>query len=76
LRHIHPKSQAISCASTVPIDPIEETVTAGGSPLSYDLSTDTYTYVWKTEKAWGATCRQFIMKLKDGSDHRAHFTFQ
>jgi hypothetical protein len=40
----YPKSQGISCAPTVPIDTIEETVTAGSSTLSYDLSTDTYTY--------------------------------
>jgi hypothetical protein len=72
----YPKSQAISCATSVPVDDIEETVTAGGSGLSYDPSTDTYTYVWKTNKAWAGTCRQLIVKLKDNSEHRANFDFK
>jgi hypothetical protein len=29
-------------------DGIEETLTAGGSSLSYDAASDIYTYVWKT----------------------------
>jgi hypothetical protein len=72
----YPKSQVISCASAVPVDEIEETVTAGGSGLSYDPNTDTYTYVWKTNKAWAGTCRQLIVKLKDNSEHRANFDFK
>jgi hypothetical protein len=72
----YPKSQALSCASIAPVDDIEETVTAGSSALSYDATTDMYTYVWKTDKAWAATCRQLMMKFKDGSDHRATFSFE
>jgi hypothetical protein len=58
------------------LDAIESTVTAGGSSLTYDALTDTYTYVWKTEKAWANTCRQFILGLSDGSSHRAVFQFK
>jgi Concanavalin A-like lectin/glucanases superfamily len=72
----YPKSQAISCASSVTIDLIEETVTAAASALSYDAATDTYMYVWKTDKAWAGTCRQLIVKLKDNSEHWANFDFQ
>ena len=69
----YPKSQTIPCASTAPVDGIEETVTAGSSNLSYDASTDTYTYVWKTQKAWAGTCRQLVVKLNDGTEHVAYF---
>jgi YVTN family beta-propeller protein len=72
----YPKSQDIACESTAPVDGIEATVTAGSSSLSYDASTDTYTYVWKTEKAWAGTCRQLVVKLNDGTFHRANFKFK
>ena len=58
------------------VDGIEQTVTAGGSSLSYDPATDQYTYVWKTAKAWAMTCRQLVLKLHDTSVHRANFTFK
>jgi YVTN family beta-propeller protein len=69
----YPKSQLIACDSTVPMDGIEQTVTAGSSSLSYDPNTDTYTYVWKTEKLWADSCRQLVVKLNDGTYHRANF---
>ncbi|HEX2417539.1 MAG TPA: PxKF domain-containing protein, partial [Micromonosporaceae bacterium] len=71
-----PKSEQISCDSTAPVDGIEETVTAGGSSLSYDATTDQYTYVWKTNRSWASSCRQFVMKLNDGTVHRANFMFK
>jgi len=55
--------------------PIDETVTAGASGLSYDPSVDQYIYVWKTDKAWAGTCRQLIVRLNDGIDHMATFRF-
>jgi Tol biopolymer transport system component len=69
----YPKSQVIACDSTATVDGIEETVTAGSSSLSYDPGTGIYTYVWKTEKAWANTCRQLVVKLNDGTFHRANF---
>jgi hypothetical protein len=71
----YPKSETIACSSTNPVDGVEETVTAGSSSLSYDPLTDTYIYVWKTDKAWGNTCRQLVVKLNDGTFHRANFKF-
>jgi predicted extracellular nuclease len=71
----YPKSQQISCSSSAPSDAVEETSSAGNSGLSYDPSTDTYTYVWKTEKSWANTCRQLIVKLSDGTTHYANFRF-
>jgi Tol biopolymer transport system component len=72
----YPRSQQIVCESNATVDGIEQTVTAGSSSLSYDLSTDTYTYVWKTEKSWANTCRQLVVKLNDSTFHRANFKFK
>jgi titin len=71
----YPTSTAMRCDSTAELDAIEETVAAGGSSLQYDPSLDRYTYVWKTSKAWAGTCRQLVVKLDDGTYHRANFKF-
>ena len=51
------------------------TDTPGNSGLSYDPRTDTYTYVWKTEKAWAGTCRRLVVGFADGSVRTADFSF-
>ena len=50
-------------------------MSAGNSGLSYDASTDTYTYVWKTDRAWAGSCRQLAIRLADYSTHYANFKF-
>jgi glycosidase len=71
----YPKSETIACSSTAPVLGIEETVSAGASGLTYDTESDRYSYVWKTDKSWANTCRQLVVKLSDGSYHRANFKF-
>jgi len=71
----YPKSQPIACDSGSPTDSIEETVTAGGSSLTYDATTDQYKYVWKTDKAWKG-CRQLLLQFTDGTTKTALFQFQ
>jgi hypothetical protein len=71
----YPKSEHTKCNSMAQRDGIEETATAGSSSLSYDATTDQYTYVWKTEKAWSDSCRQLVILLDDGTFHRANFNF-
>jgi DNA-binding beta-propeller fold protein YncE len=71
-----PSSGPIACNSSDPATVLEETVTAGGSSLSYNPTTDQYNYVWKTEQAWAGTCRQLVVELNDGSTHRANFKFR
>jgi hypothetical protein len=71
----YPQSAPLNCDSTAAVDGIQ-TVTAGASGLSYDAASDSYTYVWKTDKAWAKTCRQLIVRLKDGTVHHASFTFR
>jgi len=31
--------------------------------------------LWKTEKKWAGSCREFVLKLDDGSLHTARFEF-
>lgn len=69
----YPRSVPLNCATGE--DPIEETVTAGGSSLTYDAAANQYVYVWKTEKMWGGSCRQLQLKLIDGTVHVANFRF-
>jgi hypothetical protein len=72
----YPASSPILCGDSDPGDVIEETVTAGGSSLSYNATTGQYSYVWKSEKAWKGTCRMLIVKFTDGSQHLAKFRFR
>ncbi len=71
-----PVSQTIDCVTTAPTSIVQGTVNAGSSSLSYDPTTDQYVYAWKTDKTWAGTCRQFVMKLVDGTTHMALFEFQ
>jgi hypothetical protein len=71
-----PSSGPVACNSSDEANVLVETVTAGGSSLSYDAGSDQYVYVWKTESSWAGTCRQLVVTLKDGSVHRANFRFK
>lgn len=72
----YPKSVEVACSAAAPAEAVDGTVSAGQSELQYDPTTDTYTYVWKTSKAWAGTCRQLILKFDDGSSHWATFAFR
>jgi len=71
----YPISGSINCDTGAPQDVVEVTVTAGNSSLSYSAATDTYTYTWKTDKAWTG-CRQLVVRLNDGTDHVVNFKFK
>jgi hypothetical protein len=71
----YPAQNTLNCQSSAPVDPIEQTVTAGSSSLSYDAVSGTYTYVWKTDKAWAGTCRELTLKFNDGTTRKADFKF-
>ena len=72
----YPISLKINCDSSIPIDDIETTVTAGSSSLQFDPVAGQYIYVWKTEKGWAGTCRQLIIKFTDGTVEMANFKFK
>ena len=66
----YPKATSIACpGGGTAIDAIEETVTAGGSSLTYDAYANQYVYVWKTNKLWASKCFQFELGLSDGTSH-------
>jgi hypothetical protein len=71
-----PASGEVACNSSDPAVTLVDTVTAGGSSLSYDPTTDRYIYVWKTDPSWAGTCRQLVIQLNDGTIHRANFRFK
>ncbi|MGH9839717.1 MAG: PxKF domain-containing protein [Blastocatellia bacterium] len=56
--------------------PAYASFTVGASSLTYDPTTDQYTYIWKTNAAWKNTCRQLIVKLNDDTTHSANFQFR
>lgn len=57
-------------------DPIEETVAASNSGLSYDAAADQYVYVWKTEKALGGKSGILKVTLDDGTTRTVEFSFR
>jgi hypothetical protein len=73
----NPKATAISCPGAgAVVDAIEQTLTAGSSSLSYDPTSNQYSYVWKTDKAWGGKCMQFELGLNDGTSHTFSVQFK
>ena len=72
----YPVSSPIACDASAPGAVIEETVSAGGSSLSYDPTTDQYSYIWKTDRGWRGTCRMLVVRLNDGTEHLAKFRFR
>jgi len=74
----YPAVHQVSCSTGDPVNSstLTDADTSGNSGLQYDASTETYTYVWKTDKAWAGTCQQFILGLNDGSTHTATFQFK
>jgi hypothetical protein len=44
--------------------------------LSYDAGTDTYTYVWKTQKSWAGRCGTAVVALTDGTTHTFDVRFK
>jgi hypothetical protein len=43
--------------------------------LVYERRSDRYVMLWKTERKWAGSCREFTLKLDDGSVHTARFEF-
>jgi uncharacterized repeat protein (TIGR01451 family) len=70
----NPYSISLNCDTNDPGVDVTETLTAGGSSLTF--SGGQYIYIWKTESSWVGTCRQLVMTLNDGSVHTANFKFK
>lgn len=72
----YPQSVQIDCQTGAESGTSSPAETAGKSSLQYDADRDQYSYVWKTEKGWSGTCRQFQLPLDDGTLHTADFKFK
>jgi hypothetical protein len=74
----YPTSQQVTCANvgTLLDMPLLEPVSPSASTLSYDAASGQYSYIWKTDKLWAGTCRQFVLRLRDGSFHIPYFQFK
>jgi len=70
-----PESRGVACDASAGSDEVEQALAATANTLAYDAATDQYVYVWKTDKAWASTCREFVLHLKDGSTRTAIFAF-
>jgi hypothetical protein len=72
-----PKSKHYRC-STGELLPRGRTRTQplGNAGLSYDTVSGVYTYAWQTAAGWAGTCRQFQVRLTDGSFYFAKFKFR
>ncbi len=71
-----PASGVVGCNSNDPAVDLTEIDAPGASGLTYNAGSDQYHYNWKTQKAWEGTCRQLVVKLNDGTEHRANFKFK
>ena len=69
-----PTAKQFSCDLSSGTDAVDAT-TAGGAGLQYDAATNTYSYVWKTQRAWVGQCRTFDITFDDGAYRLADFAF-
>jgi predicted extracellular nuclease len=60
-----PITRRIDCTSGLPTGD-QEAATAL-LPLVYDRRHDTYSYVWRTKRAWAGTCRTLELAFDDGT---------
>jgi arabinogalactan endo-1,4-beta-galactosidase len=72
----YPTVNAVDCTSKAPVGPAIPIGMSKTGGLSYDSSTNTYTYVWNTDRRMAGTCQRFTLLLTDGSDHFAYFQFR
>jgi hypothetical protein len=71
----YPRSTEIRCGTSPDTLGTAGTRALAHSRLRYKPKRDLYVYLWKTDKRWAGECRQFVLKLDDGSYHRADFRF-
>ena len=66
--------QVTGSCSTTTLPPSGQATTSA-DVLKYDPVSTNYTYSWQTEASYAGTCRQFVLRLDDGTVHTANFQF-
>ncbi len=69
-----PMSVQVDCETGAVIGEPVSTISISG--LNYDPVSDQYNYVWRTDRSWSNSCRQFTLGLVDGSEHILLFRFR
>ena len=67
-----PRVLTIACGTGLPTGPVEPAASVGGG---LTFASGQYQFNWKTQKSW-VGCRQFELRLVDGSVHVANFKFK
>ena len=70
----YPMSREIDCGDLSVIGDAEFAPSDDDVGLTYEDGQ--YKWVWKTSKAYGSSCRQFVIQLTDGGMHYANFRFK
>lgn len=71
-----PASRPISCATSAVTGGFTSATGPGASKLTYARGADTYHYNWKTQASWVGTCRELVLRFRDGTQYRALFDFR
>ena len=69
----YPQSSQIDCGASPELGAGLSTTSQKG--LEFKRAQGRYKYLWSTQAGWAGTCRQLIVKLIDGTVHRANFRF-
>jgi hypothetical protein len=69
----NPSSKSFTCGTDPEVSTDTPTAADSAAGLSYDPTTDTYTYVWKTSKTFAGQCRRLTVGLDDGTSHYVDF---
>ncbi|HYC36971.1 MAG TPA: PxKF domain-containing protein [Usitatibacter sp.] len=72
----YPASLAVACDGGAGSEALDEAAGTGAEGLTFDASSGRYQYVWKTQKSWEGSCRQFVIRFTDGTERRASFKFK
>jgi hypothetical protein len=74
----YPVSVRVDCGAPGRSDPrtLRPTMTPWRAGLKYDPRSDRYSYPWRTSPGWDDTCRQLIVRLRDGTEHSAYVRFR
>jgi predicted extracellular nuclease len=70
-----PASRPISCASGAASGALVPTTGPVGSNVKYYRGT-TYQYTWTTTAAWSGTCRELVLRFRDGTQQQLRFDFR
>jgi hypothetical protein len=67
-----PRHRRVDCGTGAPLSRL---TTGRIKTFRYVSSVNQYMLAWNTNSAWDGTCRDFVVRLRDGTQRTAHFNF-